>query len=191
MLYYVQARQEIKLDINEAYEVARSGDEAATERLYGHLLEGFRAVVQHHIWNDADGEEIVQEALVTVISKFRETEIESSFAGWAHQVLRNKIRDYVKLKAIRARRMDEYKRNQTRPRTMPDDPELKARIKKCFEKVHRANRNHARVLNLHHQGFSTDEICAKLGMTPNGFYIMLMRARTALAKCLRNEESER
>ena len=75
-------------------------------------------------------------------------------------------------------------------RDFPSDPALKERIRECFKRVHRYRQQHARILNLHFQGYSTDEICEKLRMSRNNFYVSLSRARSMLADCLREENRD-
>ena len=178
------------MDINETYNLACNGDKSAEDKLYKQLLVGFRAIVQHQIWDKADGEEVAQEALVTVFKKYREIEIKSSFEAWAYRVLKNKILDYVKLKSLRSRKMAEFVEGQNPIPTSSSGSTLKDSIRKCFGKINETNKQHARILNLHFQGYSTDEICKKLKITPNNFYVSLSRARTMLAECLREENED-
>jgi len=61
---------------------------------------------------------------------------------------------------------------------------LKKKLLDCLNKINDANTRHARVLNLHYQGFIVREICEKLKLTRNGVYILLSRSRTMLKNCL-------
>jgi DNA-directed RNA polymerase specialized sigma24 family protein len=58
------------------------------------------------------------------------------------------------------------------------------RLLTCLKKINKINSAHARILNLHHLGFSTAEICRKFGWTHNNFYIRLFKARALLHDCL-------
>jgi hypothetical protein len=58
------------------------------------LREIFAAVAKRRIRNEVDAEEIVQEALATVLEKSAAQEYEKSFLQWAFGVLRNKIGNY-------------------------------------------------------------------------------------------------
>ena len=177
------------MDIDEAYRQARNGDKAALEQLCAQLLVSFRVIVQQRVWDKADGEDIVQKALVTVLDKYKTTEIETVFAGWAHKILLNKILDYVKLKQLRGHKMKEYVRQRESTVVPAPNPALKARIKRCFTRINRSHKQHARILNLRFQGYSTEEICRTLMITRNNFYVGLSRARTMLEKCLNQEET--
>jgi len=170
------------LNLNALYTEARKGSRAAEEKLFGHLSVSFRLFTQQRIWNDSDVEEIVQDALMTITGKYKTIDIESSFGGWAYRVLKNKIMDFVKIKQIRG---DLLSVNSEKPPVSSNpDPELKAKLMDCFHKIARVNQRHARILNLHYQGYTTGEICEKLGLTPNQFYVTLSRARAMLEFCL-------
>lgn len=178
------------MDIAESYRRAVTGDKLAEEQLYGALLVSFRIIVQRRVWDKLDGEEIVQDALMTIFKRSKEIQIESSFSGWAYNVLNNKILDYVKVKKVRNRKMEEYISAEGTPVVPAPDPILRARIKECFGKIHKSHRQHARILNLHFQGYSTDEICRSLNISRNNLYVSLSRARAMLEACLDKEEHD-
>ncbi|MCP4703685.1 MAG: hypothetical protein GY865_03665, partial [candidate division Zixibacteria bacterium] len=46
------------------------------------------------------------------------------------------------------------------------------------------NRRHARILNLHFLGYTTEEICSRLEITKTNMYSLLSRARSMLELCL-------
>jgi RNA polymerase sigma-70 factor (ECF subfamily) len=121
---------------------------------------------------------------MTIAKKYREMEFTTSFAAWAYKVLNHKILDYFKAKRVRveaqARMVDEKK-----PDVMSQpDPALKRQLLMCLKEVSGANSRHARILNLHYQGYTTDEICRKLDLKPGNFYVVLSRARSMLELCL-------
>jgi RNA polymerase sigma factor (sigma-70 family) len=171
-------------DINILYRQAAAGDSIATEQMFRFLGVSFRMFVRHRVMNCQDREEIVQDALATIAEKYCTVEIESSFAGWAHKVLNNKILDYYKSKKIRAARTTPLEAAEPESIAVTNDPRLKTRLLDCLRRIHGANSLHARSLNLHYQGYSTEEICAKLGIASGNFYAMLSRARAMLRICL-------
>jgi RNA polymerase sigma-70 factor (ECF subfamily) len=181
---------EDRLGIDELYARAKGGETAARNRLYERLLVSFRVIVRQRMWGDEDAEDVAQDALMAVVDNFDTIEIESSFASWAYRVLRNKIVDHFKLKKIRAGKMEELGQKRDNGVYTEPDPMLKTRIKACFAKIHRAHRQHARILSLHFQGYATDEICRHLGITRTNCYVSLSRARARLEKCLSREEEE-
>jgi len=175
--------QGIVLDINSLYNIARYGDKGAEEQLFQKLSERFFIFVQHRIWNEQDCEEIVQETLMTIKEKYEDEKLEKSFTAWAYGVLENKI-----LHFLRSKRYHESKFLQTTDfnpaRHLDSDPGFKRQLLDCLRKISIKNIRHARILNMHYQGYSIDEICGKFELTRNGVYILLSRARSLLKLCL-------
>lgn len=170
-------------DLTDLARRASAGDNSAEIQLMEHLSVSFRLFAQHRVWNDEDAEEVVQDALMVVLAKYRDVTFESSFSGWAYQILNNKIMDYVKRKQTR-RRLDEQQaagRSESNPSS---DPELRKRLIDCFRKLHGHNVRYARILNFSYQGYSTEEICQRLRIKDSNLYVLLMRARKALMACL-------
>jgi RNA polymerase sigma-70 factor (ECF subfamily) len=181
---------EERLGIDELYTRAKAGDKAARDRLYERLLVSFRVIVRQRMWGDEDAEDVAQDALMAVIGQYDEIRIESSFAAWAYRVLSNKIVDHFKLKKIRAGKMEQLGQKRSQMPLREPDPLLKVRIKACFAKINELHRQHARILSLHFQGYATDEICLRLGITRTNCYVSLSRARAMLEKCLSQEEMD-
>jgi RNA polymerase sigma-70 factor (ECF subfamily) len=175
-------------DLNALFKAAHAGDRSAENKLMQHLTVSFRLFAQHRLWNEPDAEEVVQDALLTIVTKYHEVEIESSFAGWAYRVLQNKIMDYVKKRSARRRLDEQWDRDHQEHAAVTPDPELRSRLINCFRKLARQNSRHARILNLHYQGFATADICHKLGITETNLYVLLSRARRALELCLGKDE---
>jgi RNA polymerase sigma factor (sigma-70 family) len=185
-LYLDQAQtsnQDIILNINGLYDNARKGDRGAEEQLFKKLYESFSIFVQHRIWNKQDCEEIVQDSLMAIKDKYGNMHFEKSFSAWAYKVLENKI-----LYFMRSRRYHENMYLQAseyrQPHKLHSDPVFLRQLLDCLKKVSSKNMRHARILNMHYQGFSVNEICGKLKLTRNGMYILLSRARSLLKLCL-------
>ncbi|HUV29822.1 MAG TPA: sigma-70 family RNA polymerase sigma factor [Acidobacteriota bacterium] len=174
--------------IDELYSLAHGGDAAARASLYARLLVCFRVIIRHRMWGDEDAEDVAQDALLAVVAKFDELTVESSFAAWAYRILHNKIVDHFRLKKIRTDKIRQLGQRRTGAVVSDPDPMLKVRIKTCFRKIHQTHRRHARILSLHFQGYTTDEICLRLGITRNNCWVTLSRARTMLEKCLSQED---
>lgn len=176
------------MTINELYNKACNGDKSAEAELFAKLTDRFRVFVQLKVWNKEEAEEIVQNALVTVISEYRRIEVTTSFAAWANKVLENKFLAYIQIK----------RRQRTREASVADidtvacdwtpTPTLKMRLLNCLKRVGGASQRYARILNLHHLGFSRAEVCEKLGMTTQQSYVVMSRARAMLRECLDNGE---
>ena len=170
-------------DINALFYRAKNGDIKAENALLKQLDESFRLIVQRRIWNDIDSEDIMQEAMVTILKKYKDLEIKTSFGAWAYRVLNNKMMDYVQKKTIR-KKLDEQRIKDAEPVPAAPDPDLKEQIISCFKKISGTNLRHARILNLHYQGYTVEEICEKMSIKRNNAYVLLNRARTALELCL-------
>jgi RNA polymerase sigma factor (sigma-70 family) len=174
------------LDINVLHEKARSGDVEDVNRLFGFLTVRFRYLATLRLGNEADAEEVAQEALMVISKEYKEVVIESSFAAWALKVLENRILNFLRSKTIRQRKLEQ----RVETGDIPDGhhsnpgPDLKGRLLDCLRKLCEWNPRYARILNLHYQGFTTDEICDKMKITPGNFYVILSRARSQLQACL-------
>ena len=168
----------------EWYEEARTGDTAAGEQLFGCLNERFSLFVQHRISSRQDAEEVVQDSLMAIAEKYREIEITTSFTAWAYRVLENKLSYYYRTKKTRTRKLAELAQDKPAGGTYSTDPSFRRRLLDCIKKVSRVNIRHARILNLHYQGYSVEYICGKFGVTRNNLYIILSRARSMLKACV-------
>ena len=174
----------LSLSINEIYELARTGDRSAEERLFERLRARFRLFAEHKIREAQDAEEVVQDALLTVAEKYKDIEFEVSFAAWAHQVLNNKLLSFYKSQSRRVKRQTPMIEEGSVPPPPQADPLFESQLLDCLRKVCLANPRHARILNLHYHGYSVAEICERLGLTRTNFYSILSRARSMLENCL-------
>ena len=75
-------------------------------------------------------------------------------------------------------------------RSSATDPSFKRRLLDCLKKVNQTNTRHARILNLHYQGYTVTDICGKFKITRNNVYIILSRARLMLKVCLEKGDVE-
>jgi len=174
------------MSINRLHQLSLEGGRGAEEQLFEFLTARFRVFVCQRVWNDADAEEVVQEAMITICREYRQLEFETSFAAWAYKVLKNRILAYI---SARKRRFDrevsagDRLGNQV-PAVATVGTELKDKLLTCLKKVGRVNRRYARVLNFSYQGYQTDEICRQMDLKPNTLYSLLSRARKMLETCL-------
>ncbi len=177
-------------NINKLYGDFLNGEKSAENKLLNHLTVSFRLFTKHKIWDEHDSEEIVQDALMTIIGKSRDIEFETSFAVWAYRVLQNKILNYISTKQTRKRLTEQYGSYDNTSSYQCPDIELKIRLRECFNKISNINSDHARILNLKYQGYSTEEICQTMKITPNNMYVKLSRARAALEICLKEGDNK-
>ena len=179
------------MDINRLYSNARQGDQTARRRLFEVLSERFFEFAHRRVWNEQDAHDVVQEALLTITREYDGLQVEVSFAAWAYKVLDNRILAYIKAKRTRDRRMADASELTRLPAPVDSNPALRTKLLECLRRIHQRNPRHARVLNLHYQGYSTEEICERLGVTRNAIYILMCRVRAMLEMCLNTGDSDR
>jgi RNA polymerase sigma factor (sigma-70 family) len=172
------------LDIESIFKRAQSGDSIAHEELIHRLGERFRLFIHRSIWNKLDAEDILQDTLLIIEKNYRDLVIETSFVAWAHKVLSNQINQYYRKNRIHDGRFVRKEWDAGEHPSSDTVSDLERRLLDCLRKLHRINRRHARVINLHHQGFTTDEICRKFNVSRNSLYLLLFRARAMLKRCL-------
>lgn len=170
--------------INALHARAVRGDVLSEERLFEELLVRFLYIANQRVWDAAEVEDVVQDALAAVHREYREVSIRESFAAWAHRVLDNRIRGHVQKKVRRDRIREERAGNPGGFAHRAPDPDLRRRLLDCLRRLGRWSVKYARALNLSHQGYRTDEICERLGITSNHLYVILSRARSMLRACL-------
>ncbi len=182
---------DIVLNINTLHSQANQGNQAAEEALFKLLTARFRYFAQHKIRERQDVEEIVQDALMTILKKYRNIEFKTSFSAWAHRVLINKILDFHKTKSGHLSKLEEiHETGNSSP--LPDKKgALEQNLLDCLKQINSAYKRHARVLNLHYQGYKVEEICSKLQVTRTNLYSILSRARTMLEICLEKGDIRR
>lgn len=171
-------------NIDKLYLEARNGNKKAEEQLFEFLSARFRLFVQRKIWNQGDGEELIQEALMTIFDKYKDVEQIDNIAAWAHKVLNNKILNYFKTKALHEKKLGELEQKSIGNNPIVPDSTLELQLLDCLKKIGSINNRHARILNLHHHGYSVTEICEKLALTKSNLYSILSRARSMLELCL-------
>ncbi len=172
------------MDINETYAESASGDVQAEKRLFRHLSVSFRMLALQRIMNKQDAEEVVQNSLMVVFNRYKDIDIQTSFASWAYKVLNNQMLAYFKAKRLPKNSNQSLLIDYSR--TYDDEGSLLGlRLRECIKRIHGVNRNFARILNLHYQGYSTEEICERLQLSSTNFYTTLSRARTMLKACLK------
>ena len=174
------------MDLDSLQNKARQGDQKAVEELFEVLTSRFRLFVHHKIRNKTDAEEIVQEALTAIYAEYKEMTFTTSFSAWACKVLDNRILNYLRKKQHESRRIDPRidQNSDSIDISVAAHPDLKRKLRLCFEKICRRNLRYARILNFHYQGYKTSEICSRLDLKPETLYSALSKARSMLEDCL-------
>ena len=170
--------------IDSLHKSASAGNKESEIELFRYLTDRFRLFVQLRISDREDAEDIVQSALTTIAEKFREIEYRTSFAAWAYKVLENKLRDYYKSQRRKKTHFERVSEPTGEGVALNVDPTVRQQMLECLKKVGQANTRFARIINLHYQGYTTEEICRRLSLQRGYFYVVLSRARTMLEQCL-------
>jgi RNA polymerase sigma factor (sigma-70 family) len=164
---------------------AREGDRSAEQEMFQYLLDRFNFLARRRM-NDEEAEDVAQEACLTVLKKYQTDAPPEGFMAWAYNVLRNKIGNYYQHQTAHRKIMTDASAAEkgTVVSTSDSDIEERLRLFACLKTFIRAYPRFARVLNLVYQGYTTSEICRRLGITANNLYVILTRSRKILSDCL-------
>jgi RNA polymerase sigma-70 factor (ECF subfamily) len=174
--------------INFLFEKAKNNDSKAVNELFEYLNVSFRLFLQSRSIEKQDSEDILQSVMLTISAKYRDLVSSHNFSGWAYAVLKNKLYDFYKSKRS-SKIQNVGKRNFAEEfSAATSNPLLLMQLKQCLSKISEKNLRYMRILNLCYLGHSKEEICNKLKITPNNFYVILSRARAMLKKCLERED---
>lgn len=175
-------------DLDHILKTAKCGNKIAEEELFGYLRERFFYLAKRRIRNE-DAKDIAQEACIIVLRKYKFYERQARFEAWAYKILQNLIGNYLQHKKIEHNHELEAKNGsqQIQNPSGEIDPIFERKLLNSLRKIMIRNKLYARVLNLTHLGFKTEEICDQLNISANYYYVVLNRGRNALKLCL--EES--
>jgi len=172
------------MDLNTLHKLACGGDGDAENRLFRELTDIFRLYARHRIQDERDVEELVQDVLAVVAEKYGGVDFTASFAAWAYKIFENKLYSFYRKKQVRQGKMVPMEGCDQNSLSYTPDPELKRRLVECLRKLGRVNNRYARILDLHFQGYSAQEIGTTLGTSKNSVLITLSRARSKLKVCI-------
>jgi RNA polymerase sigma factor (sigma-70 family) len=175
------------MNITELYRAARHGDKDAEQRLFDYLSVSFRSFARLRGMDENDTDDVVQTTLLKIAETYCQTDIHTSFAGWAHAVLRNHMIEHFRSRNLDRRKTAEFALRQNPTHSAGSCLRLKAELNQCLKDIHGRNPTYARVLTLHFQGYTTAEICDKLSITSSNLYTILSRARVSLRECLKRK----
>ena len=168
---------------------AKKGDPEAENEIFQYLFARFKCIVKRRVGIE-ECEDIAQEACMTVIEKYKNQTFTIGFEAWAHGVLKNKIGNYLQgpLQKRKKTTTDKEYRSVWISSPREAEQDLKRQLIQCLKKIIKKNPVYARVLNFVHQGYQTEEICKRIIVTPNNFYVILKRGRSMLQNCLKRGE---
>lgn len=173
--------------MNHLIAKARQGDQAAEQEIFQFLLARFTFLASRRV-DEEEARDIAQDACLTVLKKYRTDAPQDGFLAWAYAVLRRTIGNYYQRRTVRERFMTDIQAESINVRSKSMDTDIDVRLKLlfCLKKFLRRYPRFARVLNLVHQGYTTAEICRRLGISSNNLYVILNRGRRLLGECLDN-----
>ena len=172
--------------INELLPRAIDGDKDAENEIFRILSVRFRLFARQKIGDREAADDIAQKACVICLEKYKNETFSVGFDAWAYGVLRMGLKSYFHgIVDERKKTADIYSGDApSLPAPVDIDPSIESRLIECLEKIIPVNTRYARVINLVYQGYNADEICMKLGVSKNNYYVILNRARSLLWKCL-------
>jgi RNA polymerase sigma-70 factor, ECF subfamily len=160
---------------------AQEGEEAAIEALYRRHAGRVYTVVRRITGDDAQADDVAQEAWLQVVRGLSSFRNESLFSTWLHRIAVNC--------ALYRRRRD---RHQEREAELPaeladeharDEPVLRVRLQRAMDRLPDGMR---RVLVLHDvEGYTHEEIGQMLGVAPGTCKSQLFKARAKMRSLLR------
>lgn len=168
--------------VKDLIEKAKAGDKAAENQIFEFLFDRFAALAKRRV-GKSDALDIAQTACLVVLEKYKAGNPPRDFEAWAYGVLRNTIGNYYQSREAQ-RRVFVADSPIREASTKASDAVLRTHLRDCFRKMIKDNPRYARVLNLAHQGYETDEICMKLKVSPDNLYNLLNRGRRLLRKLL-------
>jgi DNA-directed RNA polymerase specialized sigma24 family protein len=179
------------MELEELYKATLDGNPETQERLFCALSARFRVLARHRIKNVQDAEDVVQESLMAAARDYKGIVVQTSFPAWAHKILHNRVIAYFERKStIRNRTADLDDETMNLPDLKSEiEPGFRLNLLECLRQVARANIRYARILNFHHLGYETEDICGKLLLTRSNFYSILSRARSLLEGCLEDKQN--
>ena len=165
---------------------AKAGDQAAENELFSRLLVRFRIFAKHRVMDSLDAEDLANDACLTVIQKYKDENITENIMAWSFGVLKMKIGNYLQKQRVRKKtKYLDFQDEKNQPASYTEfDPDLRIRMINCLKSLVSKYSKYARVLNLVYQGYGTQEIIGKLGITRNNLYVILNRGRSLLKSCL-------
>jgi RNA polymerase sigma-70 factor, ECF subfamily len=183
----------------EAIRLAQHGDGEAFERLYRLHSRRVFSLCLRMVGNQAEAEDLAQEAFLQLFRKIQTFRGESAFSTWLHRLTVNVVLMRLRKKTATETSLDEMSENQEEGGGPPKEvgvPDLK-----LAGSVDRVNLERAvgqlppgyrTVFVLHDiQGYEHNEIAALMGCSIGNSKSQLHKARTRLRELLRETARER
>ena len=169
---------------SELVHLVRQGDRRAAGVLVERYLRACRAVALAVTGDEADAEDVCQEALVVAVERIGECREPARFGGWLLQIVRNRARNLIRSpSARRTVPLDEREPSPgPSPATELERQELRQRLLAALAEI---PERHREVILLHDlEGWKHREIGERLGLPEGTVRSHLHHARRRLRRIL-------
>lgn len=157
----------------------RSGDQEAFRHLHAQINPGLVAYLQVRCPSTVDLEALVQEVWVKAWVN-RERYDNSHFRGWVFQIAKNRLIDHYR-RGGRTPRFEEWGEREVATQILAEQSDQSAALADCLQTV---GGEFVAVLRLRIEGLPTDEIAARMSITPAAVFSRASRGRDALRQCI-------
>ncbi len=178
-------------ELHNAIRLAKQGDKGAEHDIFEYLRVRFIILAKKRMSGDM-AEDIAHEACLTVFEKFQSIPADVEFLAWAYKILRNKIGSHMRKSSFRGKILfsSDAIEDIIGTRNLKEDHDFRLTLMACLRKLSKQYPKYIRIINLSNQGYTADEICKKLKIRPNYFYVLLHRCRSWLYTCIFAKESD-
>jgi RNA polymerase sigma-70 factor (ECF subfamily) len=162
----------------------RAGDARAADRLLGRYLRACRAVALAVTGDEADADDACQDGFVQAIERIDDCRHPARFGGWLLQIVRNRARNLVRHRAVRAAEpLDRYETAGALSASAEvEGMELRARLLSALAELPETQRE---VVLLHDlEGWTHEEIAGRLELPAGTVRSHLHYARRRLRRIL-------
>lgn len=173
------------LTINEIKDIINEHPRAILD-LYRQLTPYLQHWFSQKVNDEKDGEELVQDTILSVLDSLPRYKHESSFSTWVVSIAKHELVDYYRRRKIKTILfsafpfLEELADMALGPQLALEEKEAKDKILQTFKKLSEGNEL---VLRLRYmEGLSVNEIAHKLGISYKAAESKLSRARLAFSK---------
>ena len=146
------------------------------------------AYVHSVILNYHDSEDVIQNIAVVFADKFEHLGCSRDLIPWVLKVARYEVVNYFRAQNREKKFFDEKAMQRIEHAYQsihPEADDVKAALHECIKKLHDRPRDMLRLRYFKDMGIG--DISRQLGISKNAVYVMLCRAREALANCVQRK----
>ena len=180
-------------EVDDCIARAQDGDVRAFETLVAGHLAQVRRFARAFARQDADADDLAQDALLRVYRNLRSFRYQSAFSTWLYSVVRSAFLDAAKVKGARSRTLEEPLRvhhgeveGGVRPDEAAEGDDERRRLWACIRQVQAEFRTVLVLFDI--EGCTYDEVAAIEGIAVGTVKSRLHRARAQLRTLLEAAE---